>query len=241
MDYAATINGGTPMHFTAEPAFGEMLRSAWCYSPTPGTNIGLALRWGSNAAPTRRDRAEEALVSIATWVEAVGTAGATLIAAGALAVQQYDRRRDIGSAVNGWTKIEEGFVTHIVLSNASRVPVYDVIARVVFNGVTIAVTSPDTLRPGHTGEDPVAEPVGIWACMQDLNVTEQGPKVALVFRDPSGRVWRKRSDGQLRRQRRKYNWAEEYQRAMMEMPPPLPESADGIVADAPYERLSPSE
>lgn len=173
----------------------------------------------------------------AEWIAAVGTGGATLIAAGALAAQQYDRRRAIALSVNGWAEIDEGVVTHIVLSNASHVPVYDVIARVVFNGETIAVISPDALPPGLDRAE-VSDRPEIWACIADLNETRQGPKVAMVFRDPSGRVWRKRSNGRLRRQRRNYNWAEEYNRAMRETPPPLLTGEDGAAVDPPYQRES---
>lgn len=155
-------------------------------------------------------------MTIEAWVGAVGTAGATLIAAGALAVQQYDRRRQLPGAVNGWAVIENGFVASVVLANASDMPVFDVIARVVFNGETTAVTSPDSLPPGCQETIRLPDPPGIWACVADLNMTAQGPKVGLVFRDPWGRVWRKKSDGGLRRQRRTYRWADEYQRALNE-------------------------
>ena len=168
--------------------------------------------------------------SIADWLEAVGTASATLLAAGALLVQQFDRRRLVARQVNGWAKIDTGAVTHVVLANASNVPVYDVIARLIFNGRTIAVVSPDCLPPGSVQEEDIP-PEYIWACVADLDMTEQGPKVGLVFREPSNRVWRKTSRGRLKVQRGRYHWNEEHQAAHLELPPPL--DANGADLDPP--------
>jgi hypothetical protein len=174
---------------------------------------------------------------VADWIAAIGTAAATLIAAGALAAQQRDRRREIVRAVNGWATIDNGTVSHIVLSNMSPLPIYDVIARLIFRRETIAVVSPDCVPPGtHEYAVQAAE---IWACVADLNTTEQGPKVALVFREPSGRVWRKSSRGRIRRYRRKYVWASEYQGALAELPPSL--DVDGNLIDTGVPRRSPRD
>jgi hypothetical protein len=55
----------------------------------------------------------------------------------------------------------------------------------------------------------------------DLNPTEHGPKIGLVFRDAWDRVWWKTSDGRFRRLRRNYPWTDQYQRALDGTPPQL--------------------
>jgi hypothetical protein len=161
------------------------------------------------------------------WVAAIGTACATLIAAGALMITAWDRRRTPAMRVNGWPLIDDGIITKVVLANAGDLPVFDVIARVIYEGETLAVVSPAGLSPGERKFD-LPEPVELWAGAADLIATRQGPKVALLFRDASGRVWRKRSSGQLRRQRfRRYEWSKEYRNALDEAPPVVLRDLDG--------------
>jgi hypothetical protein len=153
------------------------------------------------------------------WVAAIGTACATLIAAIALMVTAWDRRRAPATRVNGWPLIEEGIIIKVVLVNADNLPVFDVIARVIYQRETLEVVSPNSLPPGNH-EYELSEAVELWAGAADLIATRHGPKVAVLFRDASGRVWRKRSSGRLRRQRfRRYEWSKEYRNALDEKPP----------------------
>jgi hypothetical protein len=84
------------------------------------------------------------------WVAAIGTACATLIAAIALMITAWDRRRAPASRINGWPLIEEGIITKVVLANAGDLPVFDVIARVIYQSETLVVVSPDSLPPGES-------------------------------------------------------------------------------------------
>jgi hypothetical protein len=161
------------------------------------------------------------------WVAAIGTACATLIAAGALMITALDRRRAPAMRVNGWPLIDEGIISKVVLANAGDLPVFDVIARVIYERETRAVLSPAGLSPGAREFD-LPEDVPLWTSAADLVATPQGPKVALLFRDASGRVWRKRSSGRLRRQRfRRYEWFKEYRNALEEVPPVVRRDLDG--------------
>jgi hypothetical protein len=161
------------------------------------------------------------------WVAAIGTACATLIAAIVLMITAWDRRRAPASRINGWPLIEEGIITKVELANAGDLPVFDVIARVIYQSETLVVVSPDSLPPGNHKHD-LPEPVGLWSGAADLIATRQGPKVALLFRDATGQVWRKRSSGRLRRQRfRRYEWSEEYRNALDEQPPLVMQDLDG--------------
>jgi hypothetical protein len=164
-------------------------------------------------------------------VGAVGTTLAAAVAAIALAITNWDRRRAIPVSVNGWPEIEDGTIRKVTLANAADTPVFDVIARVIYKDKTLAVLSPNTLPPGTQGFD-LSDPVGLWSGAADLNTTQQGPKVALLFRDASGRTWRKAASGGIDRQRfRTYNWAKEYTNALNEKPPLVDVDGDPFLPD----------
>jgi hypothetical protein len=155
---------------------------------------------------------------VATWIQAVGTAAATLLAAAALAGGLWDRRRRAASLVSAWVEIDQGVVTDVVLSNRGDVPVFDVIARVIHKGCTIALTDASTLRPGEVTRSLEPAPQ-VYACAADLMDTATPPRVALLFRDLAGRTWRRRSNGKLRRRRWSHNFATEWLRGLEELPP----------------------
>lgn len=155
---------------------------------------------------------------MATWVGAVGTAAATLLAAAALAGGLWDRRRRAASLVSAWAEVDEGIVKDVVLSNRGDGPVFDVVARVIHKGRTIGLTEASTLRPGEVTRT-IEPPPEVYACAADLMDTATPPRVALVFRDQAGRTWRRRSNGKLRRRRWSHNFTTEWVRGLHELPP----------------------
>jgi hypothetical protein len=161
------------------------LRNKTCDHPATDETLSNSARSAAQVAagqPVAVDRNKDGSVTrtwlggtLPEWVAAIGTACATLIAAAALLITAWDRRRA------GWPLIEEGIVVRVVLANAGDLPVFDVIARIIYQGETLAVVSPDSLPPGEHRYD-LPEPIELWAGAADLIATRQGPKTALLFR-----------------------------------------------------------
>lgn len=172
----------------------------------------------------------------AAWTEAIGTASATLIAAGAIAGGLWDRRRRIATSVSGWVTIDTGVITHIVLSNTSSEPVFEVVARVIHKGETIGWTDASTLPPGESAREPQNGAVQVYACAADLNDPAGPPRVALLFRDQAGRVWRRRSNGHLRRRYLGHNFTTEWHNLLGELPPILDVHGKPALPDQPPRR-----
>lgn len=199
------------------------MRKWWIFAAISVVVTGLAavVVWGTLAG-----KPSDWWSAWGQWVGGVGTAGATLIAVFVLLVQQQDKHRAAAESVSGWVEIEVGSITRVVIGNAATTPVFDVIARVVFNGQTCAVESPDSVPPGGREID-LRSPVQIWACTADLQMMHEGPKVDLLFRDAANRVWRRRANGVLERRTTSYTWNTEYNDALQELPPiPLIETPE---------------
>lgn len=147
--------------------------------------------------------------SAVEWIAAIGTAGATLLAAGALVVQQRDRRRQHAELLAAWLGLRELEPIEFWVLNSSDVPVYEVVARGMFQGHVRAVASSSVLPPGKHRllTDEQYEP--------DHEDASDPPTVDLLFRDAAGRSWRRDSDGRLRRQRKGYDAMDEFMKASM--------------------------
>lgn len=177
------------------------------------------------------------MADAAAWTEAIGTASATLLAAGSIAGALWDRRRRTAVAISGVVHIEDGMACAVELFNRSEEPVFDLVARVIYKGETIAMAEAGVLTPG-TATIVLAEPhYEVYACAADLLDVAPRPRVALIFRDQGGRTWRRRSNGKLRRRRWKYNHTTEYTHALAETPPMLTEQGEPI--DTGVRRRSP--
>lgn len=147
--------------------------------------------------------------SIADWVAAIGTAGATLLAAGALAVQQRDRRRRHAELIAAWLGLSEMEPIDVWVLNRSDTPVYEVVARAMFQGHVRAVASSSVLPPGEhclSTHEPYEG---------DHEDASDPPTVDFLFRDAAGRSWRRDSNGRLRRVRKGYNAMQEFIEASM--------------------------
>ncbi len=83
------------------------------------------------------------------WMTAIGTVGATMIAALAIAYQVHDhRRRRNAELISSWIVTGEEEPIEIVMHNAGTTPAYEVVARARFQGRTGAVATATTLQPG---------------------------------------------------------------------------------------------
>jgi hypothetical protein len=154
------------------------------------------------------------------WVGGVGTAAATLIAATAFLRQQTDQRKAAAVAVSGWAMpTEASRLTRLTLLNAAPTPVFDVFARVVYEGRTIAMRLLDTLPPGQT-ELELTDSLPLRGCVADLMTERQGPKVDLLFRDAAGVVWHRKSNGEIELRPGLYQPSQEYIAALNERPDP---------------------
>lgn len=158
--------------------------------------------------------------TLSQWIAAVGTAGATLLAAAALAIQQRDRRRQVAEQITAWLQMgEQEPITFHVL-NSSTVAAYEVIARAVFRKTTTqAVTAFPVLPPGEQ-TNTVEE---LWD--PDHLDAVYAPGVSLKFRDSAGRAWHRTIDGRIKRLRRRYSEYEEYMKALDEVPREDPEGS----------------
>ncbi len=115
------------------------------------------------------------------------------MAAGALAVQQFDRRRQVPGAVNGWAVIENGFATTVVLANSSDMPVFNVLAR---SSSTARHRSDIARLPAPWCRESILLPEAPGNL--DLRSRPQHDRAGTEARTgiphPVGRVWRKKSD-----------------------------------------------
>lgn len=136
------------------------------------------------------------MATIDQWISAIGTAGATLLAAGAIAIQQRDRRRAQAESLSVWVTTKETDMVrgtlHIV--NGGKGAVSDVVARAVAGDhTTREVWTAGTIGPGSsndiTGEQD-------WGDAIDVNIP---PRVEAYFHDAAGRHWHHRLNGSIKR------------------------------------------
>ena len=152
-------------------------------------------------------------MSAPEWIAAIGTASATLLAAGALVAQQRDRRRAPAEQVTGWLELREQEPITVVLRNAGTLPAYDVIARGVFHPGrrTGTVTVETVLPPGESRRtsqeryDP------------DHEDADFRPSVSLRFKDAAGRAWHRNEHGTLGRLTGGYHVTAEFVAALDEI------------------------
>lgn len=90
---------------------------------------------------------------VADWIAALGTAGATLLAAGAMALQQRDRRRALAESVTAWITVgkQSGLpMATLHVLNAGNQAVFELCARAVGSGgFTRDYWALGTLPPGQ--------------------------------------------------------------------------------------------
>lgn len=133
---------------------------------------------------------------LADWVAAIGTAAATLIAAGALAVQQRDRRRAQAEAVTAWIKEREEpsrVVATLHVLNSGTQPVFQVVVRAVgYKGHTRDAWPLGELPPGEQTQTGGRE----WGDHMD---DVEPPRLEIYFQDAAGRGWHRKPNGRLGR------------------------------------------
>jgi hypothetical protein len=133
---------------------------------------------------------------LADWVAAIGTTGATFLAAAAITVQQRDRRRAAADSIGAWieTKDEGGLLMATIhVLNTGNQPVFEVAARAV--GQNNFTRDYWALRDVPPGEQ-AARGQNEWGDHMDAI---DFPHIELYFRDVSGRGWHRGPGGRLRR------------------------------------------
>lgn len=145
---------------------------------------------------------------VPTWLGAIGTVG-TLVAAifvvsreqRAAARNDDERRRNQASQVAAWARIEPGgriggLEVQLYVRNASKQPVYDVLAAIQDGGTGegVATDSLAVLPPGET--EVRAQAGALRHFLRDSKVTGS-PAVTMSFRDSAGQAWQRDLDGRL--------------------------------------------
>jgi hypothetical protein len=136
------------------------------------------------------------MASADQWISSIGTASATLLAAGAIALQHRDRRLVHAEAISAWAtsrEEEQGLRATLHVLNAGERPVFDVAVRaVVGKGQTTDAWYVGDLPPGEK------EFLGMtdWG---DHTYLYEPPRIELYFRDPTGRHWHHDRDGRITR------------------------------------------
>jgi hypothetical protein len=133
------------------------------------------------------------------WVTAVGTAGATLLAAIAIAMQVRDRRRSAeddrrrqAGLVSAWISKDTGLA--VAAASTVQVHVRNGSDELVY-GVWLHPTDPKRLNPVDIG---IVDPRSERTLMADASVGDPWTiPFELEFVDARGRHWRRYPDGRL--------------------------------------------
>jgi hypothetical protein len=149
---------------------------------------------------------------VPSWIEAIGTSTAFMVAAAALRHELRDRRERQAQSVSAWTSdVDLDGGCGLALRNASQLPVHSVGIVVVFEiralRADLSTGPPQFIRVAFgrnvlpPAEAPISERVqsDFWAeATADLNSLTTITWVLMQFRDAGGRGWAKDHRGRLR-------------------------------------------
>lgn len=133
---------------------------------------------------------------VAAWVAAVGTAGATLLAATAVAMGVADKRRAQAALVSVW------FSGLVYVRNASQLPAWDIHVERLRGGDSVDDDGQASLQPGEEWTPWGTLPSGTVEALFDGRST-----LRLSFTDSAGRRWRREwPTGKLTHLRKEPPW-----------------------------------
>lgn len=139
--------------------------------------------------------------SLPDWIEAVGTAGAFLLAAIGALVTIGDRRRAVATRIYGSFVADGAGDTVVRVENRADLPIYDCRAVPVIAGTHHAVQQIGTVPPGGAVTGGTSLPLPVAGQRMGTNFLG----VELSFRDNAGFTWKRSAGGRLRRVRRGRN------------------------------------
>lgn len=135
---------------------------------------------------------------VPTWLGAIGTTLALLVAFAVFALDLRERRRKQASQVAAWFERHDADAT-LHVANASDAPIYNVRVHPKLLGQVAATILYPVLGPGADERELTIPMPG------SRQVSNRFFNVEIYFADSASRLWKRKADGKLRRKYRKYN------------------------------------